>query len=103
MYSNFDGKDALFLALLDAQFETRLAPHLEGIERAEALDGALRSNARLMDEWDRVVTDPRLRLADAERYGAGARSRISASIASSPPAGRPACVVCSSTAATISR
>lgn len=83
VYSNFDGKGALFLALLDAQFETRLAPFLEGIERAETLDDALRSNARLMAEtarreplwaplvvefWTHASRDDALRAEAARRH-----------------------------------
>lgn len=83
VYSNFDGKDALFLALLDAQFETRLAPFLEGIEHAESLDEALRSNARLMAEtahheplwapllvefWTHASRDAALRAEAARRH-----------------------------------
>lgn len=83
VYSNFDGKDALFLALLDAQFEARLAPFLEGIGRAETLDDALRSNARLMAEtasseplwapllvefWTHASRDAALRAEAARRH-----------------------------------
>jgi AcrR family transcriptional regulator len=53
VYSNFDGKDALFLALLDAQFTARLAPFLETFEHAETLDDAFRANARLLAETAR--------------------------------------------------
>lgn len=53
VYSNFEGKDALFLALLDAQFVVRLAPYLESLANAESIDEALRGNARLMAETAR--------------------------------------------------
>jgi AcrR family transcriptional regulator len=83
VYSNFDGKDALFLALLDSQFETRLAPFLEQIEAAETVDEALRGNARLMAEtarqqprwaplvvefWTHASRDPWLRAEAAKRH-----------------------------------
>lgn len=83
VYSNFDGKNALFLALLDAQFEARLAPFLEGIGRVETLDDALRSNARLMAEtasseplwapllvefWTHASRDAALRAEAARRH-----------------------------------
>jgi len=53
VYSNFDGKDTLFLALLDTQLESRLAPFLDQIEAAESIDDGLRANARLMAETAR--------------------------------------------------
>lgn len=83
VYSNFDGKDALFLGLLDAQFDVRLTPFLETFETAESLDDALRANARLMAEtarqeplwapllvefWTHASRDPALRAEAAERH-----------------------------------
>ena len=76
VYSNFDGKDGLFLALLDAQFAARLAPHVESFRAAPSFDEALRANARLLAEtarreplwapllvefWTHASRDPRLR------------------------------------------
>lgn len=83
VYSNFDGKDALFLGLLDVQFVTRLTPFLETFETAESLDDALRANARLMAEtarqeplwapllvefWTHASRDPVLRAEAAARH-----------------------------------
>lgn len=83
VYSNFDGKDALFLGLLDVQFVTRLTPFLETFETAESLDDALRANARLMAEtarqeplwapllvefWTHASRDPVLRAEAATRH-----------------------------------
>lgn len=83
VYSNFEGKDALFLALLDAQFDVRLTPFVESFENAESLDEALRANARLMAEtarqeplwapllvefWTHASRDPALRAEAARRH-----------------------------------
>jgi AcrR family transcriptional regulator len=83
VYSNFEGKDALFLALLDAQFVVRLAPFLESFENAVSLDDALRANARLLAEtarqeplwapllvefWTHASRDPALRAEAARRH-----------------------------------
>jgi AcrR family transcriptional regulator len=83
VYSNFEGKDALFLALLDAQFGVRLAPFLDQIDAAESIDDALRGNARLMAEtarreplwapllvefWTHASRDPSLRAEAAARH-----------------------------------
>ena len=74
---------ALFLALLDVQFVTRLTPFLETFETAESLDDALRANARLMAEtarqeplwapllvefWTHASRDPVLRAEAATRH-----------------------------------
>jgi AcrR family transcriptional regulator len=76
VYSNFDGKDGLFLALLDAQFAARIVPHVEQFRAASSLDEALQANARLLAEtarreplwapllvefWTHASRDPRLR------------------------------------------
>jgi AcrR family transcriptional regulator len=83
VYSNFEGKDALFLALLDAQFETRITSYIETFETAASVDEALRANARLMAEtarreplwapllvefWTHASRDPALRAEAAARH-----------------------------------
>ena len=76
VYSNFEGKDGLFLGLLDAQFVARVEPHLERFRAAEELEEALRANGRLLAEtarneprwapllvefWTHASRDPRRR------------------------------------------
>lgn len=57
----------------------------------------------LMDQWDHVVTDPRLRLTGVERYLEADRpSLTSASTTCSRPAARRVCAASSSTAAATS-
>ena len=53
VYSNFDGKDGLFLALLDQQFAVRLAPHVERFNAARSLDEGLRASASVLAETAR--------------------------------------------------
>jgi AcrR family transcriptional regulator len=83
VYSNFDGKDDLFLALLDVQFDRRFAEYAAAARKAESLEDALRANARIMAEtarrhprwaavlvefWTHASRTPHLRAEAAARH-----------------------------------
>ena len=83
VYSNFDGKDGLFLALLDQQFAVRLAPHVERFNAARSLDEGLRASVSVLAEtarreplwapllvefWTHASRDPRLRAEALSRH-----------------------------------
>ena len=83
VYSNFSGKDDLFLALLDAHTSQRLAAYREAAARARTVQSALRANARIMAEtakqnplwapllvefWVHASREPELRAAAAEHH-----------------------------------
>jgi AcrR family transcriptional regulator len=83
VYSNFDGKDALFLALLDEVYEERIAWFHEAVVDARSLAEALRANARLLAEavlreprwtpllvefWTHASRHPQLRAEAASRH-----------------------------------
>jgi AcrR family transcriptional regulator len=85
VYSNFAGKDDLFLAILDERFEWRTSESLAAAREAESLDDALRANARLYAEaarhepawepllveyWTHASRSPATRKAAAARHDA---------------------------------
>jgi AcrR family transcriptional regulator len=53
VYSNFESKDDLFLAVLDIHFERRMRGYTDAALDEETFDGAIRAVARLMFDWDR--------------------------------------------------
>jgi AcrR family transcriptional regulator len=83
VYSNFGGKDDLFLALLDEQFAVRLAAFRRAVSEARSFEEALRANGRLMAEtaraqpgwtplliefWTHASRQPALRTEAAARH-----------------------------------
>jgi AcrR family transcriptional regulator len=64
VYSNFEGKDDLFLALLDERFGWRIAESVEAAREAASVEDALRANARMIAEtaqrqptWDALLVE----------------------------------------------
>jgi AcrR family transcriptional regulator len=51
VYSNFKGKDDLFLAVLDAEAQRRFPPHTELMQHAGSIEEGLRASAREMAEY----------------------------------------------------
>ncbi len=83
VYSNFAGKDDLFLALLDEQLGRSIVRALENARGADSFDGAVRSNGRLLAElvrrepawqpllvefWTHASRDAALRAEAASRH-----------------------------------
>lgn len=83
VYSNFESKDHLFLALLDDRFERRISETYEAARRATSFEDAIRAQARmiaragrqhpgwdalLIEFWTHASRNPELRAAAAERH-----------------------------------
>jgi AcrR family transcriptional regulator len=54
VYSNFDGKDELFMAVLDARYDRRMRAYTDVALDPDNLDDAFRAVARFMFEEDRA-------------------------------------------------
>jgi len=83
VYSNFKGKDDLFLAVLDAEAQRRLPHHVELLEGSRSLEEGLRASARelasypidhpgwtgiYVEFWTHASRRPELRRRVAEQH-----------------------------------
>jgi AcrR family transcriptional regulator len=83
VYSNFKGKDDLFLAVLDAEAQRQLPHHVELLSEARSLEDGLRASARelasypidhpgwtgiYVEFWTHASRRPELRRKVAEQY-----------------------------------
>jgi AcrR family transcriptional regulator len=83
VYSNFESKDDLFLAIIDDRFEGRIANAVGASRRAKSLDAALRANANFLTEavhresaweplliefWTHAARNPETRRAATARH-----------------------------------